>query len=228
MILSLLRLRLRVKIKMRRGIVMGNETDGASRRDMLKIAGGTLTGLVVAGCSASEDGGAVTDRPDTAAIAKAERFAGVAFTETERAQMAGDLEARLATLEELRGVEKPNTLAPATTFDPRLPVIDYPTDQPDRVRVTPYRLQSKPSQNDIAFATITQLGAWLRSGVVTCRFITDVYLSRIEQHAEKLECFVTVLANRARAESRCARCRTRFGPQAGAAAWHSLCAERSF
>ncbi|MHA6288198.1 amidase, partial [Maricaulis sp. CAU 1757] len=56
-------------------------------------------------------------------------------------------------------------------------------------------------ETDIAFAPVWKLSAWIANGQLTSRRLTDIYLRRIERHAGLLECFVTVMADQARAEA---------------------------
>ncbi len=182
---------------------MERKTGGqkSSRRDILKLGSGAALGAA-AGCTLPR----AVEMQETSAlspsgIACAERLAGVAYTEAERVQMVGQLEERLSAIETLRQFDKPNTLAPATVFDPRLPGKAYPLDGPDGVDLPSARLGAKPGETDIAFASIPQLGAWLRSGVITCRHVTEVFLGRIERYAPQLYCFISVTRERALREA---------------------------
>ena len=100
-----------------------------------------------------------------------------------------------------RRIDKPNTLAPACTFDPRLPGRNY------RVQtggVTPSGRDPGPlpdSDTDIAFAPVWRLAAWIRAGTLSARRLTGIYLDRIQRHAPSLECFVTVTPEIARTEA---------------------------
>lgn len=131
----------------------------------------------------------------------AERLAGVTYTEAQRAQMAGALEQQLQAVQTLRAFSKPNALAPAAVFDPRLPGRVYPTGAEGGVSVRPISLGAKPSEDDIAFATIAEIGMWLRARVITCRHVTDVFLSRIERLNPVLFAYISVMPDRAQAEA---------------------------
>ena len=185
---------------------MSGSGDGVSRRKMMAATATGLVGLAAATAKAqdAETPAAPTPaEPTTDTIAEAERLAGVSFTDAEREQMLGEVNGRLAQLEALRAVDKPNTLAPALIFDPRLPGVDYSVSEPEAAAsATPTARQPIPSgATDIAFATVGELSAWMAAGEITSREITDIYLTRIETHGPKLECMVTVLADRARAEA---------------------------
>ena len=183
---------------------MGEEKSGLSRRAMMTATAGTLAGLAAATARAQESEAVAPTGPTTASIAEAERLAGVSFTEAEREQMLTDVAGRLAQLEALRAVEKPNTLAPATVFDPRLPGVDYslPENALDGVHALDDTMPDLPSSEvDVAYAPVTRLAKWIGIGAISSRELTEIYLDRIADHAPELECMVTVLADRARAEA---------------------------
>jgi Asp-tRNA(Asn)/Glu-tRNA(Gln) amidotransferase A subunit family amidase len=56
----------------------------------------------------------------------------------------------------------------------------------------------------IAFASVAQQGAWLRSGKLSSAQLTEIYLGRIEKFDGKLSAFATVTADRARADAKAA------------------------
>jgi Asp-tRNA(Asn)/Glu-tRNA(Gln) amidotransferase A subunit family amidase len=135
------------------------------------------------------------------ALAGAERIAGVSYTDAEREQMLNGIEDWISRAQALRAMEKPNSLAPAMTFDPRLPGRIY---EPASGGVTGLpqapALPSNPA--DIAFAPTLMQSQWLAAGAISSVELTEIYLARIAAHAERLECFVAVTADRARAEAR--------------------------
>ena len=59
---------------------------------------------------------------DLATIAAAERVAGVRYTDAERRLLAATLGAHVERARRRRALPLPDDLAPATVFDPRLPV----------------------------------------------------------------------------------------------------------
>jgi len=187
---------------------MTEQCKGLSRRAMMTATAGTLAGLAAATGRAQQAETPGRDTPGTETIAEAERLAGVSFTPEEREQMLGDVSDRLAQLEALRALEKPNTLAPALTFDPRLPDVDY--DLPGNSNALsaytdweiPFSRTPLPSNEiDVAYASISELASWMTSGEITSAELTEIYLKRIEAHAPRLECMVTTLSDRARREA---------------------------
>jgi len=134
-------------------------------------------------------------------IAAAERLMGVCYTEAERALMQGNLAPQIENAQKRRALDFPNDLAPATRFDPRLPGFRAPAPQGPVRWSEPDPGPLPANDEDIAFAPVTHLARWIASGALTSRRLTDIYLARISGLAPQLECFVTVTAERARAEA---------------------------
>ena len=143
-------------------------------------------------------------------LAEAEKLFGITFTESERRQILGGpvevaedgfFAKQVASLQKRRSQEIPSTLAPATTFDPRLPGVDYGS-QENRVTLFPEELAPLPDDPEaIAFASVKEQTRWLTTGQITSRELTELYLDRIEKYGELLECFVTVTPEIARAQA---------------------------
>ncbi|MBC7152771.1 MAG: amidase [Rhizobium sp.] len=142
----------------------------------------------------------MADNPITEAdIEAAERLMGLAYTARERAQMVGNLEGQIASALERRKVELPNTVPMSLRFDPRLPGFEMPTA--NGVTGTRPADPLPESDEDIAFATLPQLGAWIASGALTSRRLTGIYLERIERLNPHLFCFAMVTPELALAEA---------------------------
>ena len=186
-----------------------------NRRRLLYAA--MLAGGALAGCSAREQETASTDlwagydaRITERTLAEAEKLFGLEFTEAERRQiLGGPIEERedgffaeqIASLRQRRQQDIPNSLAPATSFDPRLPGVRYPA-QANRLVLYPEEIAPIPQDpQSIAFASVKQQARWLTTGQITSRELTDIYLARIEQYGGLLQCFVTVTAELARAQA---------------------------
>ncbi len=177
-----------------------------NRRDLLK--GAALSGVAASlGACAREDAepafepDAVDPSITTRTIAEAEKLQGMAYTPAERAMMLEGLENNLQSLAQLRQVTLANNLAPAQTFNPKLPSKKVGSQ---RNRLTQGGKNDQPLPTEdaaIAFASVGQQGAWLRSGAITSARLTEIYLSRIAQHNGALNCYITVTADLARAQA---------------------------
>jgi Asp-tRNA(Asn)/Glu-tRNA(Gln) amidotransferase A subunit family amidase len=148
-------------------------------------------------------------------IEAAERLLGVAYTSKERAQMVGNLEGQIASAKARRAVPLANGMPMASTFDPRLPTFRMPAPQ-GPMRFSAAAPKGLPQDDaDIAFAPVTQLSAWIASGVLTSRRLTEIYLARIEAFGPKLECFAAVAPELALAEADAADALLRGGVNLG-------------
>ena len=149
-----------------------------------------------------------------AEIEAAERLMGVAHTARERAQMAGNLEGQIASARARRAIELPNEVPTAQRFDPRLPGFVMPA----LPRGTPEPRAPGPlpeHEEELAFATLPDLGAWVRTGRLTSRRLTELCLARIERHGPALECFAALAPERALAEADAMDALTRAGVSLG-------------
>lgn len=167
----------------------------ASRRNLLK--GGAIA-AVTAGTAGAAFG---QDRITTETVQCAEALFDIQYTDAEREQVILEIDAWIAQKSRLRAVDKPNDLAPACVFDPRLP---GETFREQTSRLTPSGQAAGPlpaDDTDIAFAPVWKLSAWIASGALSARRLTEIYLDRIERHGARLECFVTVTPDVARAEA---------------------------
>lgn len=136
-------------------------------------------------------------------IAHSERVLGLNFTEEEREQIVEAIGDQIQAMESIRALDRPNELAPAQVFDPRLPGQPYPgQDQSGPVTIAETAPDTLPSsETAIAFAPLSHLARWVETRQISSRELTELYLRRIEQHGAQLECFVTVLADLARQQA---------------------------
>lgn len=180
---------------------------GGSRRDFLKTG---AAGVVLAGAGAAamgQENGAsaanpASESPVTAeTLRSAQAVFDVRYTDAEREMIAEGIEEWIDRMSRFRRVEKPNELAPACSFDPRLGHVDYPP-QDNRVVRSGQDAGRLPSRDtDIAFAPVWRLSQWIESGRLSSRRLTDIYLERIDRFGGQLQCFVTVTPEIARAQA---------------------------
>ncbi|MGI9012721.1 MAG: amidase [Phycisphaerales bacterium] len=130
-------------------------------------------------------------------IAEAEKLAGVEFTPDERAMIARSIGSDAQGYRERRRFTPPNGLGPACVFDPQLPGISYDVKGGlvlgDNTQIGP--LPTNPE--DIAFAPLSHLAAWLQRKEISSVDLTKLYIARLKQHGPKLECVITLTEDRA-------------------------------
>ncbi len=134
-------------------------------------------------------GGLIT--PET--VAAAESLVGVRFSDSERVQIARSAAGQRRLYEQRRSVGfLPNGLSPATIFNP-LPPGMTPSSGKGGVRLAKRAVRPLPdSEEDIAFAPVTDLSAWLRAGKLTSERLTQIYLDRLKRFDARLHCVVTL------------------------------------
>ncbi len=129
-------------------------------------------------------------------FAEAEKLVQFSLTDAERAQAAASWRRTLAGLYERRvGPRKlalEATLAPASRWDPMLPGIKSgpASDHFVRSSATPAPLPS--NDEDIAFATITQLSHWIEKRQLSAERLARIYLARLEKFNPRLRCAITI------------------------------------
>ncbi|MDZ7645656.1 MAG: amidase [Woeseiaceae bacterium] len=193
--------------------------DDAVMLDRRRILHAALLGggsAAVAACSAGREPGdadlwtGFDDRITERTLAEAEKLFGIEFSAAERRQILGGaveegedgfFARQTASLEKRREHHLPNSLAPATTFDPRLPGVDYGS-QADSLALAPQDIRAIPGDAEsIAFAPVREQAHWMATGQISSRQLTEIYLERIGRFGDLLECFVTVTPDVARAEA---------------------------
>lgn len=136
------------------------------------------------------------------AILGGEKLIGIEFTDAERKQMAPVIAELIPIYQELRKDEIENGLGPAEVFDPRLTnfaakFVKHPTKVRSQV------VDALPdSDADIAFASLPQLGHWLRTRKLSSERLTTLYLDRLEKADEKLKCVITLTREHALASAK--------------------------
>ncbi len=141
----------------------------------------------------SEDGDTITE----ATFAEAEKLAGVRFTAKERTQMLRGIKGEVDRYHKRRSQELPNGLGPAAVVDPRFPGVRL-VDVPNKVVRSNGSPGPLPSNDeDIAFAPVTTLSRWIQGRELTSQRLTEIYLKRLRSIGPKLECVVTLTAERA-------------------------------
>jgi len=135
-------------------------------------------------------------------------IAGIKLTDAQKKQMLAGVRDRRATIQAIRDLHMPNSVAPAMVFDP-LPIGFVPPPgygTPDASR-TPGAKPSPVSasvitslvsnEEALAYASIPELGALLRSKKMSCVALTKFFLARTQRLDAKLHLLITPLTERA-------------------------------
>jgi Asp-tRNA(Asn)/Glu-tRNA(Gln) amidotransferase A subunit family amidase len=165
--------------------------------------------LTTAGAPPTFGTGAGSGPEVTAAtFAEAERLMQVTMTRAERQQAAGSWRQSLAQyLERRTGPRKvaiADTDAPATLWNPALPGLTATPSLDQFVRSKNGGAALPSSDDDIAFAPVTQLSRWIESRQLTSERLTNIYLSRIERLDPKIRSIITLTKDHALARAKAA------------------------
>ena len=198
-------------------IIENIPTVKANRREFLihSTMAGVVAGLglTAAACSPAQEeddeaeaqGDATPANDDSELTARdlegAERVMGVEYTPEQRAEVLEVIGGQRTAMASIREYEIENGMAPSPAFDPRLPGKDY-GNQENSVTTAAGNPGPLPSSDeDIAFAPVSALSSWVRTGSISSAELTEIYLARIAQYGEQLQCFVTVTADLARQQA---------------------------
>ncbi|MEZ0277544.1 MAG: amidase [Roseimicrobium sp.] len=154
-----------------------------------------VTALVVAGGALQM--AAVTLRGEepvisTETIGAAEKVLGLEFSEDEREMMIGALRRRLRTYEVLRQESFPNELAPAFLFNPLPAGFHIEREEKPPVWEPGDTLLRPENDEDLAFATVAELAALIRSRQISSEELTRFHLDRLKKFGSRLHCVVTL------------------------------------
>lgn len=152
---------------------------------------------------------AVGPEVSAATFAEAEKLVQVQMTPAEREQAASNWRMQMAPSYELRvgprKLELEPTLQPATLWNPAISGTQ-PLHEGDGtfVRSTGATKPLPTSEDEIAFAPVTQLSRWIESRALTSERLTEIYLRRIERFDPKLRCIITLTRDHALEQARSA------------------------
>ncbi|MGH9739473.1 MAG: amidase [Candidatus Acidiferrales bacterium] len=132
--------------------------------------------------------------PET--FTQAEKLVQVEMTDRDRAEAAGNWRNSMAALYERRTgprkVSLEETLSPATLWNPVLPGSKAGPAR-DRFVRSARSVGALPSrEEDIAFASVTQLSRWIESKQISSERLTNIYLDRLQRFDPKLRCVITL------------------------------------
>ena len=134
-----------------------------------------------------------------ATFAEAEKLVQVEMTAAERDEAAGNWRMAMAPLYERRtGPHKvaiDSTAAPYSLWNPVLP---GEKAGPARDQFVASKVDLGPlpkNEEDIAFAPVTHLAAWIRNRQITSTKLTQLYLDRLKRFNPTLRCVITFTEN---------------------------------
>ena len=149
---------------------------------------------------------AVGPEVSSSTFAEAEKLVQVELTSAERDVAAGSWRSLMAPVYERRTGPRKVALEPAAApwsrWDPILPgqKTGLARDRFVRSQTSPGPLPA--SDQDVAFATLTQLSRWIEEKKLSSERLTRLYLERLERFNPKLLCAITITREVALAQAR--------------------------
>jgi Asp-tRNA(Asn)/Glu-tRNA(Gln) amidotransferase A subunit family amidase len=200
-----------------------------SRREFLAKGSMGLMGAAMAKAVSGQDqqAAAGTTRPSTAGappafgtaaavgpevsvktFVEAEKLLQMEMTPKDMAQAAGNWRQSMAAVYQRRVGPKKLALgdadAPATVWRAALPGEVHGPAENLFVRSAAKDVALPSSDEDIAFAPVTQLSRWIETKQITSERLTEIYLARLEKHSKELHCVITLTREHALKQARAA------------------------
>ena len=166
-----------------------------TRRRALAILGaaGLGTGVFQRALAAKAAEGPVSPQM----VADAEWVAGIKLTAAQRQAAANRLNKYRESTKRIRAIELDNSQRPGLVFTPLTSPVSRPDPRGYQIVAPPMPVSpalARPnSDEDLAFASIRQLGSLLRSRKVSSVELTKLYLARLRRYDPLLKCVVTFM-----------------------------------
>ncbi|MGA8213474.1 MAG: amidase [Candidatus Sulfotelmatobacter sp.] len=151
-------------------------------------------------------GPAVGPEVSPSTFAEAEKLVQVELNDSERAMAASSWRKTMAALYERRTgprkVALETRLAPASHWNPVLPGLKTGPERDWFIRSNTDPGPLPARDEDIAFASLTQLSRWIEQRKLSSDRLTRIYLRRLEQFDPKLHCVITLTRELALAQAK--------------------------
>ncbi len=162
-----------------------------TRREILKVISAAGVGSAVFGrallAQVAEQGTVTVEM-----IRQAEWITGMEFSDQERELMLRRVSGNLDRYAELREVPLDPEVPPALAFDPAPWAGNVARGPNGAVEISESAARRRPdSSEDLAFATVTELAALVRTRQVSSVELTRLYLDRLRRYDPVLHCVIT-------------------------------------
>ncbi|MFT4046279.1 MAG: amidase [Solimonas sp.] len=181
---------------------MSRSIETSRRRFLVTCASLGLSGTLLPGVLWAQLQAQDASLVDAAMIRDAAALAGLAFSDAEIDGMIKPVNQSLARMRKIREVTIPNDVAPPFYFSPLTPGMTVERQaRPPRYGAIG-KLRRPANLEAVAFWPVTRLSALIKSRRVTSLELTRMYLARLREHNDKLNCVVTMLDDVAIAQAK--------------------------
>lgn len=129
-------------------------------------------------------------------FAEAGKLVQIDMNARDCAEAASNWRNSMAALYERRNgprkVAVPDGVAPYSTWNPVLPGHALPPEQSRFVRSNAHARKLPANDDQIGFASISELSRWIETRQLTSERLTNIYLTRIGRHDARLHCVITL------------------------------------
>ena len=135
-------------------------------------------------------------------VLEAQKLFGLHFSDAKIDLMLPDLNDQAATYERLRNFPLSNSVPSAMLFNP-LPVgMKFETVRKKFKMCSPGKVKLPANPDDLAFYSVEELAALIKSRQITSEQLTQFYLERLKKYGPKLNCVVTLTEDLALKQAR--------------------------
>ena len=127
----------------------------------------------------------------------AEIMGDFSFTEAERDSVQSSIETNIGRIKELHQVVIPNSVPPAILFNPLPLGFKVPDGDAKFEANLPGQVKRPKNDTELAFMPLSGLSVLIKNKKISSVELTNIYLSRLKQHSDTLECLITLLEDRA-------------------------------
>jgi Asp-tRNA(Asn)/Glu-tRNA(Gln) amidotransferase A subunit family amidase len=162
---------------------------------------GALLAIAAQPADAQRRGAAQADAPGRITaqmIDSAAAIAGITIAEDQKEAMLSGLNSKLESIRTIRGLNLPNSVAPAFIFDP-VPgsmVLDT-AKKPMRISPAPHVPAEVRTEEQYAFLTVRELAELIRTKRVTSTELTQMYIARLKRYDPQLHFVINLTEERA-------------------------------
>jgi Asp-tRNA(Asn)/Glu-tRNA(Gln) amidotransferase A subunit family amidase len=166
-----------------------------TRRRALKFLGaaGIGTGVFQRALAAKAVDGPISPQM----VEEAEWIAGIELTAAQREAAARQLNKYRKSLKRIRAIDLDNSRQSGLNFRPLTGPNSLPDPRGYQVVTSPKPIPGATagprSDEDLAFASIRQIGSWLRSRKISAVELTKLYVARLRRYDPLLKCVVTLM-----------------------------------
>ncbi|MGE0090851.1 MAG: amidase [Bacteroidales bacterium] len=135
-------------------------------------------------------------------ICSSEKIAGLSFTDSERDSLLSEIEYTVGEYDKIRKIEIKNSTAPRFYFDPRPYGFNISAEQKLIQWDLPSSVELPKDKAEIAFLPVYKLASLIKERKISSVELTQLYIERIRQFGDTLECIITLTEDLAMAQAK--------------------------